>query len=78
MGQAGLAEMHMAVDHARQHMQAAAIDHLGGRRANVADRGDPAARDGDIADALAVVVDDGAALEDQVVAAAIAPPPIPL
>ena len=33
----------------------------------VADRGDPAAADAEIAHALAVLVDDGAALEDQVV-----------
>ena len=33
VGEAGLAEMHMAVDHARQHMQAAAVDGLSRRGA---------------------------------------------
>ena len=38
VGEAGLAEMHMAVDHARQQMQAAAVDHLaGGRARKIAD-----------------------------------------
>ena len=69
VGQAGLAHVHVAVDHARQHMQAAAVDHLGGGRADIADRGDPAAGNGQIAHALAVLVDDRAALQDQVVAA---------
>ena len=32
VGQAGLAEMHLAVDHARQQMQAAAVDRLAGAR----------------------------------------------
>ena len=67
--QARLAQMHMAVDHARQHVQAPAVDHLGGGRSDIADRGDPAAGDGQIAHALAVLVDDRAALQDQVVAA---------
>ena len=43
VGEAGLAEMHVAVDHARQHVQAAAVDRLGGGGADVADGGDPAA-----------------------------------
>ena len=41
--QAGLAHVHVAVDHARQHMQAAAVDHLGGGGSDLADRSDPAA-----------------------------------
>ncbi len=66
--QARLAEMHMAVDHARQHVQAEAIDHLAGRCARkIADGREAAVPDADIADALAVLVDDGAALEDEVV-----------
>ena len=69
VGEARLAEMHLGVDHARQHVQAAAVDHLAGRGAGeVADRRDAAARDAEVAHALAVVIDDGAALEDQVVA----------
>ena len=34
MVQAGLAEMHLAVDHAGQHMQALAVDTFAGRRAD--------------------------------------------
>ncbi len=68
VGQAGLAEMHVAVDHARQQMQAAAVDHLaGGSARKVADGGKAAAADAEIAGALAVLVDHGAAFEDQVV-----------
>ena len=59
--------MHLAVDHPRQHVQPAAIDHLGGGRPDVADGGDATAGDGNIAHALAVLVDDRAAFEDQVV-----------
>ena len=60
--------MHLGVDHARQDMQAAAIDRLAGRGPRqVADGGDAPARDAEIAHALAVVIDDGAALEDQIV-----------
>ena len=67
MGEAGLAEMHLGVDHAGQDVQAAAIDGPAGRRLRqVAERGDPAAGDADVARALAVVIDDGAALEDEV------------
>jgi hypothetical protein len=68
VGEAGLPKMHVAVDHARQNMQAAAINHLGGERADRADRRDPAIGDGDVAHPLAILIDDGAAFEDQVVA----------
>jgi hypothetical protein len=57
----------MAVDHARQDVQAAAIDHLAGIAAQVAERRKPAIGDADIARPRAVVIDDGAALEDQVI-----------
>ena len=68
MREAGLAEMNVTVDHARQQMQAAAVDDVAGRGARqVADGGEAAAADADVAQALAVVVDHGAALEDQVV-----------
>ncbi len=68
VGEAGLAEMHMAVDHARQEVQAAAVDHFAGRGAReVADGGKPAGTDTKVPRALAVVIDHGAALEDQVV-----------
>src|SRR4051812_3052733 len=58
--------MHVAVDHAGQDVQAAAIDDLGRRRADIADCCDPAARNGEISLALAVLVDDRAALENEV------------
>ncbi len=68
VGEARLAEMHLAVDHARQQMQAAAVDHLAGRGARqIADGREAAGANAEIAHALAVVVDDGAALEDQIV-----------
>ena len=64
----GLAEMHLGVDDAGQDVQAAAVDRF--RRPKprqVADRGDVPGADADIAHALAVLIDDGAALEDQIV-----------
>ena len=68
VGQAGLAEMDVAVDHARQQVQAAAVDHFAGMAARkIADRRETAAADAEIARGYAVVVDHGAALEDQVV-----------
>jgi hypothetical protein len=68
VGETGLTEMHMAVDHARQQMQAAAIDQLAGRGARkVPDRRELAGMNTKIPRTLAVVVDHGAALEDQVV-----------
>ena len=67
MGQAGLTEMHLGVDHPRQHVQAAAIDRLAGFfGAERAQRGDAAVLDADVTDALAVLVDDGAALQNGV------------
>ena len=68
MGEARLAEMHMAVDHARQQMQAPAIDRLaGGSARKVADGGKLTSMDANIAGALTVVIDHGAAFEDQIV-----------
>jgi hypothetical protein len=59
--QPGLAEMHLRVHHARQHMQPPAVDHLGGKvGVEPADRGNTARGDADIADALAVLIDHGA------------------
>ena len=50
-----------------KQMQAAAVDDLAGRGARqIAEGGKAAGADAEIAHALAVVVDDGAALEDQV------------
>ena len=60
--------MHVAVDHARQQMQAAAVDHLaGGGARQVADRRKPAGPNAEVAGGYAVLIDHGAALEDQVV-----------
>ena len=78
VGEARLAHVHVAVDDARQHVQAAAIDDLGGGAGQLADPGDAAAGNGDITDAFAVVIDDRAALEDQVVAFRHNNPPIPI
>ena len=67
MGQPGLAEMHLGVDHAGQDMQPPAVDHLAGRRwRKVADRRDTAGGTPMSRDALAVLIDDDAALEDHV------------
>ena len=46
----GLAEMHLRVDHARQDVEARAVDRPpGGGARQVAERRDPAARDPDVA-----------------------------
>jgi hypothetical protein len=67
--------MHMAVDDAGQHMQTAAVDDLTGAGARkIADHGKTAAADAEIADALAVLVDDGAAFEDEIVGFGHLPP----
>src|SRR4029077_3449663 len=69
VGQARLTEMNVAVDHLWQEMQAAAVDHLTrGRSRQVADDSETAGVDTEVTQALAVVVDDRATLEDQVVA----------
>ena len=61
VGLARLAKMDLGVDHAGQDVQALAVDHLGGRSlAERADRGDAAVADGNIAHALAVLIDHGA------------------
>ena len=60
VGQAGLAEMDLAVDHAGQDMQAAAIQALARRSGReIADLGDLAVDDADVALSHAVLVDDG-------------------
>ncbi len=62
VGEAGLAEMHLTVDDAGQHMQAAAIHALArGPAGKIADPNDHPVCDGDIAHALPVVIDDGSA-----------------
>ncbi len=65
--QAGLAEMHLAVDDTGQDVQAAAIDRLTGRSlAEIADSGDAPCPHADIAPALAVMVHHSAACQDEV------------
>ncbi len=68
VGQARLAEMHLRVHHAGQDVQALAVDHLGRRGLpERTDRGDPPVGDGDVAHALAVLIDHGAGLQNQIV-----------
>ena len=63
-----LAEMHLAVDYARQDMQAGAIDDLAGRGLReIAERHDLSASNADIAHDAAILVHHRAALEDDVV-----------
>ncbi len=67
VGQARLAKMHLAVDHAGQDVQPAAVDPLARRRrVEVADLGDLAVRDADVAQGCAVLVDDRRAGENEV------------
>ncbi|MHC2640217.1 hypothetical protein ACVJGB_003085 [Bradyrhizobium liaoningense] len=65
--QPGLAEMHLRVHHAGQDVQALAVDHLRGAALRQRPQlGDATARDADVANGLAVLVDHGAALEDHI------------
>ncbi len=60
--------MHLAVDDARQHVQAATINGFsGGSGTKIADCGNPATIHTNVALADAVMIDDDAALEDEVV-----------
>ena len=63
----GLAEMHLAVDHAGQNVQAGSVDGLPGRAcADRADLGDAAVPDANIGKPLARVIDDGSAFEHEI------------
>ena len=63
-----LAEMHLAVDHARQDVQAGAVDDFaGGATRQVADRRNAPGDDADITPAGTVMIDHRAARQDQVV-----------
>ncbi len=63
----GLAEMHLRVDHARQHVQASGIDGLGGLgRGQAADGGDPAVFNADIGEAFPGMVDEGGAFDEEI------------
>ena len=54
------------VDDAGQDVEPGAVDDLaGGRRGEIADRGDAAVADADVAQADAVMVDDGAVAEER-------------
>ena len=67
MRRARLAEMHLRIDHARQDVQTLGVDDLAGRGPRqIADLGDPAAADADIARADSILIDQNAALEDQI------------
>src|SRR5262249_53195249 len=69
VGQTGLAKMHLGIDYARQEVQPSAINDLaGGSSPQVANRRKAPAANADVTQALAVLVDHGAALEDQIVA----------
>ena len=66
--QAGLAEMHMRVHDAGQKVQPAAVDGLAGMaQRQIADGREAAAAYADIAQALAVLIDDGSTLENEVI-----------
>src|SRR5262245_61478097 len=69
VSQAGLAEVHLGIDHTRQNMQASTIDGLarGGLR-QVTKCRDASTRNAKIARAFPVVIDDSPTLEDQIVA----------
>jgi hypothetical protein len=64
---AGLAEMHLAVDDAGQNVKALAIQSPGGGElAKVAQTRNAALMDGQIADANAVMVDEGSTLQNEI------------
>ncbi len=61
LGLARLTKMHLRVDHARQDMQALAVDHLGGRGlSKAADRRDATTGEADVTHALTILIDHGA------------------
>ena len=65
--EAGLAEMHLAVDHAGQDVQAGGVDGLAGEPfADRADLGDAAVPHANIGKPLAVMIDDGSAFEHEI------------
>ena len=71
VSQARLAKVHLRVHHARQDVQALAVDHLGGRGlSKAADCGDAAIGDADVAHALAVLIDHGAGFQNGIKALA--------
>ena len=67
MLEAGLAEMHLAVDHAWENVQARGVDSLPREPlADRADLGDAAVSHANICKPLARLIDDGSAFEDKI------------
>ena len=68
VGEAGLAEMDLGVDNAREDVEAAAVDGVfRGVGGEIAEGGDAAVADGNVGEVDAVVVGDSAVLEDRIV-----------
>ena len=65
--EAGLAEMHLGVDDAGQHMQTAGIQHFGGAAVDRADGGDAAGANGDVRRRDAVRRRGDAPADDEIV-----------
>jgi len=64
----GLAEMHLGVDNAWEDVEALAVGgDVGGVGSQRAERGNAAGADADVGGMRAVLIDDGAVLEDRVV-----------
>ena len=67
MNEAGLAEMHLAIDDARQDVKAGGGDDgRGARRRQRADRADASLDDPHVARADPVVIDERAALDEKI------------
>ena len=67
MLEAGLAEMHLGVDDARQDMEARGVDGLAGHPLpDRADLGDPAVPHANIGEPLAGMIDEGPTFEDKI------------
>ncbi len=67
MDWARLAKMHLAVDHAGQHVQTGAIDPLAGRScAQIADRSDAAFADADVTLGDSILIDDRAPRKNEI------------
>ena len=68
VGQAGIAKMHLAIDDARQDVEAGGVDHGGGaRRRQGSDGADPTIEDPYITEADPVMIDERAALHEKIV-----------
>lgn len=68
---AGFAQMHLTVDDAGEHMKPFGVDHFACTRlTEIADGGDAARDDTDVGDADAILIDDGAAFDNEVISRA--------